>query len=78
VLPERQGRKFAQVVHPRSKRVGYLSPTAVGKTHDKKVADQERIVYPRQAILDKDTGFQGYEPPVKQTRQPKKKPKAKR
>ena len=60
------------IVHTRSKRVGYLSPTYAGKTHDKKLADREQIVYPRQAILHKDTGFQGYEPDVQETRQPKK------
>jgi hypothetical protein len=60
------------IVHTRSKRVGYLSPTHAGKTHDKKVADQEQIAYPRQAVLHKDTGFQGYEPNVHQTHQPQK------
>ena len=60
------------IVNTRSKRVGYLSPTYVGKTHDKQVADGEQIVYPRKAILHKDTGFQAYEPNVAQSRQPKK------
>lgn len=64
--------KNGMVVHTRSKRVGYLSPTHAGKTHDKKVADEEQIAYPRQAVLHKDTGFQGYEPKVKQTQQVKK------
>jgi Helix-turn-helix of DDE superfamily endonuclease/DDE superfamily endonuclease len=62
------------VVNAKTKRVGYLSPTYAGKTHDKKIVDQEAIAYPRDAILYKDTGFQGYEPPVRQTRQPKKSP----
>ena len=57
------------IVHTKSKRVGYLSTTHAGKTHDKKVADQEQIVYPRRAVLHKDTGFQGYEPKAVQTRQ---------
>lgn len=64
--------KNVVIVHTRSRRVGYLSPTHAGKTHDKKVADQEQIAYPRQAVLHKDTGFQGYEPAVAQTRQVKK------
>jgi hypothetical protein len=64
--------KNVLVVNTQSQRVGYLSPTYAGKTHDKKVADRERIAYPRQAVLHKDTGFQGYEPKVKQTHQPKK------
>jgi len=66
--------KNVVVVNAKTKRVGYLSQTYAGKTHDKKIADQEAIGYPRDAILYKDTGFQGYEPPVGQTRQPKKSP----
>ncbi|MEJ7617364.1 MAG: transposase family protein [Pyrinomonadaceae bacterium] len=64
--------KNVVIVHTRSKRVGYLSPTHAGKTHDKKVADHEQITYPRRAVVHKDTGFQGYEPAVKQTHQVKK------
>jgi hypothetical protein len=60
------------IVNRRSKRVGYLSPTQAGKTHDKKMADEAQITYPRKTVLRKDTGFQGYEPPVQQTHQPKK------
>lgn len=60
------------VVQTDSKRVGYLSPTYAGKTHDKKIADDERIAYPRQTVLRKDTGFQGYEPKVSRCHQPKK------
>jgi hypothetical protein len=56
-----------------SKRIDFLSHTCVGKTHDKKIADTEGIAYPPEAILYKDTGFQGYEPAVKETRQAKKK-----
>ncbi len=65
------------IVNTRSKRVGYLSPTHAGKTHDKKVADREQIAYPRKATLRKDTGFQGYEPNVKHSYQPKKSQRAK-
>ena len=56
------------------KRIDFLSHTYVGKTHDKKIADTEGIAYPPEAILYKDTGFQGYEPAVQETRQPEKKP----
>jgi Helix-turn-helix of DDE superfamily endonuclease/DDE superfamily endonuclease len=66
--------KNVVVVNARSKRVGYRSGTYAGKTHDKKVADGERIRYPRRATLLTDTGFQGYEPRVRQTGQPKKSP----
>lgn len=82
-VPEKQalhysGKKKAHsdknlvVIHTDSKRVGYLSPTYAGKTHDKKIADGERIAYPRQTVLHKDTGFQGYEPKVSRCHQPKK------
>ena len=47
-----------------------------GKTHDKKAADAASIVYPGNATLDKDTGFQGYEPAGIRTAQPKKNRKA--
>lgn len=61
------------VVDTRSDQIGFLSRTYVGKTHDKKIADEEQIVYPPGTILYKDTGFQGYEPEVEQTCQAKKK-----
>jgi hypothetical protein len=65
--------KNVVVADLRSKRIGFLSSTCAGKIHDKKVADQEGICYPPEAVLHKDTGFQGYEPAVKETCQAKKK-----
>jgi hypothetical protein len=56
-------------------KVVYLSPTEVGKTHDKKMVDEQPIAYPTAATLGKDSGFQGYEPPGVVTYQPKKSPK---
>jgi hypothetical protein len=56
-------------------KVVYLSPTEVGKTHDKKMVDQQPIAYPTGATLSKDTGFQGYEPKGVVTYQPKKSPR---
>jgi len=64
--------KNVVIAHTKTKRVGYLSQTYAGKTHDKKIVDTEPIVYPRGAKLRKDTGFQGYEPRGCQTDQPKK------
>jgi hypothetical protein len=64
--------KNVVVVNTATRRVGYLSQTYAGKTHDKKIADGEGIVYPRGAVLHKDTGFQGYEPAGCRTYQPKK------
>jgi hypothetical protein len=46
-----------------------------GKTHDKKAADEAQVAYPTNATLDKDTGFQGYEPSGTLTTQPKKPPR---
>lgn len=56
----------------KKKRVSFLSQTYPGKTHDKKVAETENITYPENMTLLKDTGFQGYEPKVYKTVQPKK------
>ena len=60
------------IVNTASTRVAFLSPTYAGKTHDKKVADQEQIHSPRRCILRQDTGFQGYQPRVARLCQPKK------
>ena len=65
--------KNVVVADLRSKRIDFLSSTYAGKTHDKKIADQENISYPLGTVLYKDTGFQGYEPAVKETCQAKKK-----
>lgn len=62
------------IVQAKSKRVGFLSQTYAGKTHDKKIVDTEPIAYPPDTRLSKATGFQGYEPAGVQTRQPKKSP----
>lgn len=66
------------LVNEITSKVVYLGPTVAGKTHDKKAADEAEITYPINATLDKDTGFQGYEPERVLTTQPKKSPKAKR
>ena len=57
------------------KRVVYLGPTSPGSVHDKKLADESGLTYPPDALIVKDTGFQGYEPPHTDTLQPKKKPR---
>ena len=57
------------------KRVVYLGPTSPGSVHDKKLADESGLTYPSDALVLKDTGFQGYEPPGTDTLQPKKKPR---
>jgi len=65
------------LVSSHTRKVLYLSPTAAGRKHDKKVADDNPISYPRCSTLGKDTGFQGYEPKGVITFQPKKSLKAK-
>jgi DDE superfamily endonuclease/Helix-turn-helix of DDE superfamily endonuclease len=64
--------KNVVIVQAQTKRVGFLSQTYAGKTHDKKIVDTEPILYPPGTRLPKDTGFQGYEPAGVQTQQPKK------
>jgi hypothetical protein len=54
-------------------RVLFLSGTYPGATNDKRIADEERLRYPTGTTRYKDAGFQGYEPPVQQTCQAKKK-----
>lgn len=60
------------LVNRKTTKIEYLSQTYPGTAHDKKIADHEGIRYPRKTRLFKDTGFQGYEPRVKSTHQPKK------
>src|SRR5882724_3688581 len=66
------------LVNEHTSKVVYLGPTIAGSMHDKKAADEAPIAYPVNATLDKDTGFQGYEPAGVLTAQPKKNPKARR
>jgi hypothetical protein len=65
------------LVNETTGKIVYLSPTVGGSKHDKKAADEVGLAFPRQAQLDKDTGFQGYEPAGVLTRQPKKSRKEK-
>jgi hypothetical protein len=60
------------LVNETTTKVVYRGPTIAGKTHDKKAADEDPIAYPVNATLEKDTGFQGYEPAGVLTQQPKK------
>src|SRR5919106_5751406 len=43
--------KNVVLVNNRGQRIGYLSPTYPGKTHEKKIADEEAISYPPEATL---------------------------
>lgn len=63
------------VIHPESRRVSFLSKTVAGKMHDKKLADQSNLTFPNLAVVEQDTGFQGYELDNIIIVQPKKKPR---
>lgn len=52
-----------------------LSPTVDGKTHDKKLVDEQNLTFPANSRLWQDTGFQGYAPANVTVIQPKKKPR---
>ena len=65
--------KNVLVVRAADRRVLFLSRTYAGKVHEKRIADEARLRYPPGTTLYKDTGFQGYEPPVAKTCQAKKK-----
>ena len=56
-----------------NERALFLSGTYPGTARDKRIADEEHLTYPPGTTLHKDTGFQGYEPPVEKTCQAKKK-----
>ena len=64
------------VIRPKSSRkIKGLSPTVEGKRHDKKLADDQKLVFPPGSKLWQDTGYQGYAPPGVVIFQPTKKPK---
>lgn len=65
--------KNVLVVRGADGRVLYLSGTYAGAAHDKRIADEADVQYPPGTVLYKDAGFQGYEPPVAQSCQAKKK-----
>lgn len=68
--------KNVLLINEHTRQIEFLSQTQPGSMHDKKVADAANIVYPPNATLTKDTGFQGYEPVGVITYQPKKNQKA--
>jgi hypothetical protein len=57
------------------RKVKHLSETYPGKKHDKKICDEEEPTFPKGIVLNKDSGFQGYEPDGVISQQPKKKPR---
>jgi len=63
------------IIERRTRKIKGLSTTCEGKKHDKKLADEQALRFPKGSKLWKDTGFQGYEPEGVTTLQAKKKPK---
>lgn len=63
------------VIHERKGKVRYLSDTYEGKKHDKAIADEEDLRFPKGSTLWQDTGFQGFAPAGVTIQQPKKKPR---
>jgi hypothetical protein len=64
--------KNVVVVERSTRQVAFLSATYPGSVHDKTVAEREAIRYPRKARLEKDLGFAGYQPQVRELGEPKK------
>ena len=60
------------IVSDQTQRVEYLSQTYEGTHHDKAICDEEQYEFPNNSTLQKDRGFQGYEPENVITYQPKK------
>jgi len=60
-------------------RIEYLTDTYDGSTHDKKIMDEEIMIFPDKSTVFVDTGFQGYVPEGKDVKiiMPAKKPKGK-
>ena len=63
------------IIEKRTRKIKGLSTTCEGKKHDKKLADEQALRFPKGSKLWKDTGFQGYESAGGTTLQAKKKPK---
>lgn len=65
------------ITEKRTKKIKGLSDTCEGKKHDKKLADEQALTFPKGSKVWQDTGFQGYAPEGVTTYQPRKKPKGK-
>ena len=63
------------IIERRTRKIKGLSTTCEGKKHDKKLADEQALRFPKGSKLWKDTGLQGYEPAGLTTLQAKEKPK---
>lgn len=68
-------RKNLLIVGNNDRQIKYLGGTREGKTHDKKMADDESVRFPEGVGLYEDKAFEGYEPKGVKIYRPKKKPK---
>ena len=66
-----------KLISDKSKTILYLSKAYNGPTHDKKLADEENLVFPEgfEIELLQNTGYQGYNPKNITIIMPTKKPK---
>ncbi|XWX03423.1 transposase family protein [Aggregatilineales bacterium SYSU G02658] len=65
------------ITEKRTGKIKGLSPTVEGRRHDKRLADDQQLRFPKNSTLWQDAGFQGYAPENVTIIQPKKKPKGK-
>ena len=68
------------LISDEKKTILYLSKAYNGTTHDKKIADEENLVFPENSLIKlfQDTGYQGYKPKNIKVTMPTKKNKRKR
>lgn len=66
------------VTEKSTKKIRALSAACEGKKHDKTLAEEQSIPFPKGSKVWKDLGFQGYEPEGTITYQPMKKSKGKK
>jgi len=59
------------------RRIVFLSRTYDGSVHDKKICDEQPLIFPKGINLWQDTGFLGHYPEEVNIRMPRKKPKGK-
>ena len=68
-------RKKNRLVSSHERSVAYLGPTSPGSLHNKKLAEENGLRFPADALVLKDTGLQGHEPLGCATLQPRKRPR---
>jgi len=59
------------------RRIVFLSRTYNGRVHDKRICDEQPLIFPKGINVWQDTGFLGHNPNGVVIRMPRKKPKGK-